>query len=181
MRFLLSLIALWGLVFMSGCAAPAVDVRAPLQTVSSPAAEPLPTSLPDSPAPEATASLTPPRSTAAASGLESLIEKAKQDLARRLSIAITQISLVEAEAVVWPDSSLGCPQPDMLYKQVPEDGALVVLQVKATRYEYHAGGSRGLFLCEKASKDPSPPPRLDPELFTPRPTLDNGIPPGEDT
>ena len=122
-------------------------------------------------------------------GMETLIESAKHDLAQRLSIEMTQISLVEAKAVVWPDASLGCPQPGMKYKQVPEDGALIILQAQGTEYEYHNGGSRGLFLCEQVYKDPNPPPKIDLTDLTPRlqedknpPPLtpDQGIPPGED-
>lgn len=123
------------------------------------------------------------------SGMESLIEKAKEDLAQRLSIATTEISLVETREVVWPDASLGCPQPGMKYKQVPEDGALIVLEAQGVTYEYHNGGSRGLFLCEKVYKDPNPPPKIDITDLTPRlqdnnnpppTTPDNSIPPGED-
>ena len=77
---------------------------------------------------------------ARASGLESLIEKAKEDLGQRLSIDVSQINLLEAEEVTWPDASLGCPQPGMRYKQVPEDGALIVLEAQGTTYEYHNGG-----------------------------------------
>ena len=121
-------------------------------------------------------------------GLQSLIEQAKQDLAQRLSIPITQISLVEAKNVVWPDASLGCPQPGMAYIQVPKDGSLIVLQANGINYEYHYGGNRGLFLCEKPTKDPEAPTQLDIQNLTP-PALDknsptpsapdNGIPPGE--
>jgi hypothetical protein len=123
------------------------------------------------------------------SGLHSLVDQAKADLAQRLSISVDQIELVEAKAVTWPDASLGCPQPGMLYKQVPEDGALMILQAQERIYEYHSGGSRGLFLCEKLLKDPNPPPRLDLNRLTPYPldktnptlsTPDNSIPPGED-
>ena len=121
--------------------------------------------------------------------MEILIEKAREDLAQRLSISITQISLVEAREVLWPDASLGCPQPGMKYKQVPEDGALIVLQVQETVYEYHNGGSRGLFLCEKAFADPEKLPQIDITSLTPQildknappaSTPDQGIPPGED-
>ena len=115
------------------------------------------------------AQMTPPTPPGLASGLESLIEKAKDDLARRLSISAAQISLVEAKEVVWPDSSMGCPKPGMRYKQVPEDGALIILQAQGMAYEYHTGGSRGLFLCEKVFKDPCKPPRLDIKILTPRP------------
>jgi len=113
------------------------------------------------------------------SGLESLIENAKEDLAQRLSISTSQIDLVEAEEVVWPDSSLGCPQPGMKYRQVPEDGALIVLQAQGVEFEYHSGGGRGLFLCEKVFSSPEKPTQIDITKLTP-PAPDNGIPPGED-
>jgi len=112
-------------------------------------------------------------------GMEALIEKAKEDLANHMSIDIAQISLVEAREVVWPDASLGCPQPGMKYRQVPEDGALIILQAQGIVYEYHSGGSRGLFLCEKIFESPKKPPQIDITKITP-PAPDNSIPPGED-
>ncbi len=120
--------------------------------------------------------------------LQNLIGKAKEDLAQRLNVLLTQINLIEAKAVVWPDASLGCPQPGMRYKQVPEDGALIVLQVNGITYEYHNGDRRGLFLCQKAHKEASPPPPIDLLNLTPSgpgsstpdsATPDNSIPPGE--
>lgn len=121
-------------------------------------------------------------------GFQLLIDQAVMDLAQRLSIPTSQIILVEAKSVVWPDSSLGCPQPGMAYLQVPEDGALIVLQVvEGILYEYHTGGNRGLFLCEKTIKDPNPPPKIDIFNLTPSnpssppSTPDNSIPPGGDT
>jgi len=117
-------------------------------------------------------------------GLQKLIEMAKEDLAQRLNISISQIILMEANAVVWPDASLGCPQPGMAYKQVSEDGVLIILQVEGINYEYHNGGSRGLFLCEKALKDSTPPSKIDIFNLTPSKNdssiPDNSIPPGED-
>jgi hypothetical protein len=80
-----------------------------------------------------------------------LVIQAKEDLAERLSTAVDQIQLVEFRAVVWPDASLGCPQPGMVYIQVPQDGALIILAVGEKRYEYHSGGARPPFLCEKAA------------------------------
>ena len=77
----------------------------------------------------------------------------------------------------------------MKYKQVPEDGALIILQAQGTEYEYHNGGSRGLFLCEKELPIPEKPPQIDLSDLTPRlldnntpppTTPDRGIPPGED-
>ena len=79
--------------------------------------------------------------------MENLVIQAKEDLAHRLSIPIDQIEVLEAKSVVWPDASLGCPQPGMRYKQVPVDGALIRLQTNGQVHEYHSGGGRGLFLC----------------------------------
>lgn len=91
---------------------------------------------------------TPTSSTPYDSDLENLVTQAKEDLAGRLSIPIDQIEVLDARSVVWPDASLGCPQPDMRYKQVQVDGALIRLQAEGQVYEYHSGGSRGLFLCQ---------------------------------
>lgn len=119
-------------------------------------------------------------------GLQKFVQLAKEDLAQRLAIAVDEIELIEAKAVVWPDSSMGCPQPGMAYLQVPEDGALIVLQAQGNKYEYHNGGSRGLFLCELRFKNETPPPQIDIFNLTPRSanpgatTPDNSIPPGED-
>ena len=121
-------------------------------------------------------------------GLEPLIQQAIDDLAKRLDVGVENIKVLRTESTIWPDSSLGCPQPGMAYLQVPEDGALIVLQVDSALYEYHNGGNRGLFLCEKNMKDPNPAPHLDIFNLTPSksnpsaipPTPENSIPPGED-
>ena len=122
------------------------------------------------------------------SGLQNLIDKAISDLANRLSISAVEITVLEATPVVSPDASLGCPQPGMAYTQVPEDGLLIRLQAGDQIYEYHSGGIRDPFLCEKTGKDPNPPPQIDIFNLTPSqpkstpdsaPTPDNGIPPGE--
>jgi hypothetical protein len=91
------------------------------------------------------------------------VTQAKEDLAERLSIEVDQIQLVEFRAVVWPDASLGCPQPGMAYKQVPQDGGLIRLEVDGRLYEYHSGGSRAPFLCERPLQidKTTPPPSLD--------------------
>lgn len=176
MRILVSLTALWIFVFSTGCQVNPVDAETPLENISSPVAAP---NQGDN------TQMTPSVPTPADTGLQSLIEKAKEDLAQRLSISMTEINLVEAKPVVWPDSSMGCPQPGMAYLQVPEDGALIVLQAEGNVYEYHNGGNRGLFLCEKIYKDPNPPPQIDIfNLTPPKPntpsTPDNSIPPGAD-
>ena len=50
-----------------------------------------------------------------------------------------QIVLIEFRYVTWPDASMGCPQPDMVYIQIPMDGAMIRLQVDGKIYQYHTG------------------------------------------
>ena len=97
--------------------------------------------------------------------LQGLVMQAKEDLARRLSIEVDQIELIEVSAVVWPDGGLGCPQPGMVYTQVQHDGSLIRLRVGKRIYNYHSGGGRAPFLCEKpimvtVDEELAPPPGL---------------------
>ncbi len=79
---------------------------------------------------------------------EALATQAKQDLANRLSVSKDQIDLIEVRSVTWPDGSLGCPQPGMMYTQMVVDGLLIRLRARGNIYEYHSGGSRDPFLCQ---------------------------------
>ncbi len=85
-------------------------------------------------------------------GLQALIDTAAADLANRLSIDHSAVEVVSAQTVVWPDRSLGCPQPGMVYPQVLAEGYRIELRVKNQNYSYHGGEGRGPFLCENPSK-----------------------------
>jgi hypothetical protein len=78
-----------------------------------------------------------------------VIRLAKEDLAQRLSLASDDIRLVSVEAVEWSDTSLGCPQPGMMYAQVITPGYRVVLEAGGQKYEYHTDTGRFVVLCEK--------------------------------
>ena len=80
--------------------------------------------------------------------LETLIEKAKADLAQQLSIAESTTKLVTAIKATWPDSSLGCPQPGIAYSQVLTDGFLIRLEADGNVYEYHTDANEQVFFCE---------------------------------
>jgi hypothetical protein len=101
--------------------------------------------------------------------LQPLVEQALQDLALRLGVTIEQIEVLEAQAVVWPDASLGCPQPGMAYIQIPHDGTLIRLEVDGREYEYHSGGNHDPFLCEPTIKAKSTSIKLDIFKTTPPP------------
>jgi hypothetical protein len=89
-----------------------------------------------------------------------VVRLAKEDLAQRLSLAPDDIRLVAVEPVDWSDTSLGCPQPGMMYAQVITPGFRVVLEAEGERYQYHTDRDRGIVLCtdegHSISASPSP-------------------------
>jgi hypothetical protein len=58
-------------------------------------------------------------------------------IAQDLGVPPETVQVVSIEPRNWPDSSLGCPQPDMLYAQVVTPGYLVLVDVSGKRIEYH--------------------------------------------
>jgi len=141
MRIVVSLIIiLWVFAFSVGCQANPVDTETPLENISSPVSPPTEntTQVPSSlPLPDD-------------AGLRDLIEKAKTDLAQRLSIPINQIGLLDVTEVEWSDSSLDCPQPGMAYLQVITPGYRIVLEVNAQVYEYHSNRDAYVIYCENS-------------------------------
>ena len=92
--------------------------------------------------------------------LQALTKQATDDLAARLGVKATQIDVVEVKEVEWPDTSLGCPQPGMMYAQVITPGYRITLDASDKRYAYHGTGDGPPELCEhpaaKNGSDPSP-------------------------
>jgi len=70
------------------------------------------------------------------------------DLAEQLEVSEVDIQVLSAEPVDWPDTSLGCPEPGMMYAQVITPGFQVTLQVGEEVYEYHTDGKRAV-TCDK--------------------------------
>lgn len=95
------------------------------------------------------ATLPPQETTPAATGAlrPTAVELAVTDLAGQLGIAAEAITVRSVEAVEWPDTSLGCPQPGMMYAQVIMPGYRIVLEVDGRSYEYHTGGG-GIVHCQ---------------------------------
>lgn len=78
---------------------------------------------------------------------QSVAALAIADLATRLGIPAENIKVVAVREVTWPDASLGCPQPGMMYAQVLVDGLQVVLEADGRTYAYHGRSPNDLFLC----------------------------------
>lgn len=125
----------------------------PMEPLAPPPQELIATRIPDLTPEGDIPKVTSTRSTPSTSNLQQLIERAREDLAQRLSVSVTQINLVEATEVVWSDSSLGCPRPGLLYMDVLSPGYLILLIVNGKNYEYHASKGSDIFYCE----NPTPP------------------------
>jgi hypothetical protein len=82
-------------------------------------------------------------------GAQEVVRLAKEDLAQQLNLAPDDIQLISVEEVDWSDTSLGCPQPGMMYAQVITPGFRVILEAGGQRYEYHTDTGRFVVLCEK--------------------------------
>jgi hypothetical protein len=54
---------------------------------------------------------------------------------------VDQVVVVSAEEVTFPDGSLGCPQPGMVYTQAMVDGYKIVAEAGGKTYDYRGSGS----------------------------------------
>lgn len=56
--------------------------------------------------------------------------------------------MVMVTNITFPDSSLGCSQPGMVYTQVIQEGQIIQLQANGQLYEYHQASNYAPFLCK---------------------------------
>jgi len=76
-----------------------------------------------------------------------LVGAIKKDLSLLIGVPIHSMDIVQAEAVTWPDGSLGCPEPGVAYTQALVEGYRVMLNVDGTTYDYHAAQDGRFLLC----------------------------------
>jgi hypothetical protein len=79
--------------------------------------------------------------------LETAVQAARDDAARRTGVAAGSLAVISAEAVTWPDGSIGCPQPGMAYTQALVPGFRIRLRGPTGELDYHASSRGGLVLC----------------------------------
>ena len=70
-------------------------------------------------------------------------------LSKTLQVSEKVIVTVVVEPVEWGDTSLGCPEPGMMYAQVITPGHRVVLAADGTQYNYHTALDGNFVLCEQ--------------------------------
>lgn len=71
-----------------------------------------------------------------ASPRDAAVDRCRRDLATRLKVDLTKVTLVNASAEQFPDTSLGLPRPGEMAAQVITPGWRVVLDSPKGRYFY---------------------------------------------
>ena len=74
------------------------------------------------------------------------------DASSRMHVARSSISTMAAAGITWADTSLGCPEPGVVYEQVHVPGYRVVLGTTSDDedyYDYHADRNGKFILCPK--------------------------------
>ncbi|MFQ5419930.1 MAG: hypothetical protein ACE5EY_06160 [Anaerolineae bacterium] len=84
--------------------------------------------------------------------VEALTQVARQDLAGRLGVDVSEVARTAVESANWPSSALGCPEPDMAYLTVITPGYQITLSANGTEYTYHTDANRRVVLCGKDGK-----------------------------
>jgi len=91
------------------------------------------------------------------SQLADTADQATADAAALTGIDPAQIRVVAAEHVTWPDSALGCPEPDGVYTAALVDGYRLELDTGEHRLHYHGADGALPFHCD----DPADPADTD--------------------
>jgi hypothetical protein len=87
-------------------------------------------------------SVVPPESAA-------VVDAALVDGASHLNVRRDTLRVDRVESRDWPDASLGCPQPGLLYSQVVTPGYLVVIASDSHQLEYHTDSRSRVILCSE--------------------------------
>jgi proline iminopeptidase len=81
---------------------------------------------------------------------EQWVQAARDDLAADQGVDVADVEVVSFEEVVWPDSSLGCPEEGQMYSQATQKGFRILLESGNREFAYHGSEARAPFLCRPA-------------------------------
>jgi hypothetical protein len=98
-------------------------------------------------APATEAPMTTDSSSSAPLSGDALEAEAVADLAGRIGVDASAITVTRHDEVSWSDGSLGCPKPGYNYIQVITAGYLIVLTADGRDYEYHGKPGSSPFYC----------------------------------
>ena len=89
--------------------------------------------------------------------LQSMVQAALAEASRETGCAVGTLEVISAETVVWPDGSLGCPQPGMMYTQALVRGYRIRIDAGGEVFDYHASARGRLLLCPPGMTTPPLP------------------------
>ncbi|MBC7224391.1 MAG: hypothetical protein H5T59_09000 [Anaerolineae bacterium] len=119
--------------------------------VSLAACGPAPTTAPTAPSPTPTKAQAPTEELVATPvaapekpGRQQAVQVCVRALAEELGLPEGDIQVLEVEPMEWPDTSLGCPEPGMMYAQVITPGFRVRLRAGEKTYVFHTDGLRAV-------------------------------------
>lgn len=87
---------------------------------------------------------------------EQAVTLAKETVSQQARVPAEQLAVESATIVDWPDSSLGCPQPGMMYAQMITPGFKVILVAANIKYAVHIGSGRAV-ICNGPGASSSGP------------------------
>jgi hypothetical protein len=90
------------------------------------------------------------------SGAAAVVRLARRQLAERLGITPDQTEVVLLEAVEWPSSALGCPQPGIDYAEVMTPGFRLLIRAAGKLRTVHTDALRRAIPCEESLRDRQP-------------------------
>lgn len=89
---------------------------------------------------------------------EAILGPILNEAAKLANVPPQQLVIVRAEAVVWNDGSLGCPEPGMEYTQALVNGYWVVINAAERTYDFRVGRDGSFRLCPQGRGHPPLPP-----------------------
>ena len=86
-----------------------------------------------------------------AGGGDTVVEAARQDLARRLKVPLERVEVVSEKPMVWPDSRMGCVRVGVPMDKVTTKGSQLILIAEGQMHYYHARPGETYQYCELPS------------------------------
>jgi hypothetical protein len=123
---------------------PPSGLGAPNKSMTTPSETPAPTS-------------TPQMSRVESQVPEAILGPILNEAAKLANVPPQQLVIVRAEAVVWNDGSLGCPEPGMEYAQALINGYWVLIKAAGQTFDFRVGGGGSFHLCPQGRGRPPRP------------------------
>lgn len=76
------------------------------------------------------------------------------EVASQTGVEVGELTIERAQQVTWPDGSLGCPEPDMMYTQALVPGYWVVIKAGDETFDFRMSETGVPRLCPEGQGNP---------------------------